>query len=51
LGTERFFREGQRLVCTLTGAGLKDPDNAIAQSIAPVTIPPVLGDVLRILGF
>jgi len=51
LGTDRFFRSGQRLVCTLTGHGLKDPDNAIAQSVAPVTIPPVLGDVLRILGF
>ena len=51
LGADRFFRAGQRLVCTLTGHGLKDPDNAIAQSEAPVTIPPVLGDVLRILGF
>jgi len=51
LGAEGFFREGQRLVCTLTGHGLKDPDNAIAQSVVPVTIPPVLGDVLRILGF
>jgi threonine synthase len=51
LGTEGFFHAGQRLVCTLTGHGLKDPDNAIAQSVAPVTIPPVLGDVLRILGF
>jgi threonine synthase len=51
LGTEGFFRAGERLVCTLTGHGLKDPDNAIAQSIAPVTIPPVLGDVLKILGF
>jgi threonine synthase len=51
LGAEGFFRTGQRLVCTLTGHGLKDPDNAIAQSVAPLTIPPVLGDVLRILGF
>jgi len=33
LGTEGFFRPGQRLVCTLTGHGLKDPDNAIAQSV------------------
>jgi len=51
LGAEGFFRAWQRLVCTLTGHGLKDPDNAIAQSVAPVTIPPVLGDVLKILGF
>jgi threonine synthase len=51
LGSEGFFRTGQRLVCTLTGHGLKDPDNAIAQSVVTVTIPPVLGDVLKILGF
>ena len=51
LGAEGFFRAGQRLVCTLTGHGLKDPDNAIAQSVAPVTIPPNLADVLKILGF
>jgi threonine synthase len=27
---------GKRIVCTLTGHGLKDPDTAIAQSTAPV---------------
>src|SRR5512134_2173567 len=42
---------GKRLVCTLTGHGLKDPDNAIAQSVTPVTIPPTLADVLKVLGF
>jgi threonine synthase len=51
LGRDGFFRAGQRLVCTLTGHGLKDPDNAIAQSVAPVTIPPTLADVLKVLGF
>jgi threonine synthase len=51
LGAEGFFRAGDRLVCTLTGHGLKDPDNAIAQSVAPVTIPPTLADVLKVLGF
>jgi threonine synthase len=51
LGREGFFRPGQKLVCTLTGHGLKDPDNAIAQSVAPVTIPPNLADVLKVLGF
>jgi len=29
----------QRIVCTLTGNGLKDPDWAISGSAAPVTIP------------
>jgi hypothetical protein len=26
-------------VCTLTGHGLKDPDNAIASADPPITIP------------
>jgi threonine synthase len=51
LGKESFFRRGERMVCTLTGHGLKDPDNAIAQSVSPVTIPPVMGEVMKVLGF
>ena len=31
--------EGAEVVCVLTGNGLKDPDNAIAESAPPVTIP------------
>jgi threonine synthase len=30
------IREGSRIVCTLTGHGLKDPDTAIKQSTSPV---------------
>jgi threonine synthase len=48
---ESFFRSGDRIVCTLTGHGLKDPDNAIAQSVAPVTIPPAMKEVMKVLGF
>ena len=51
LGKESYFRRGDRMVCTLTGHGLKDPDNAIAQSESPVTIPPVMGEVMKVLGF
>ncbi|MEK6779774.1 MAG: threonine synthase [Candidatus Deferrimicrobiota bacterium] len=51
LGKEGFFRKGDRIVCTLTGHGLKDPDNAIAQSVAPVTIPPSMDEVRKVLGF
>lgn len=51
LGQDGFFRRGDRIVCTLTGHGLKDPDNAIAQSVAPVSIPPTMPDVLKVLGF
>ena len=48
---ESFFRSGDRIVCSLTGHGLKDPDNAIAQSVAPVTTPPVMDEVMKVLGF
>jgi threonine synthase len=51
LAKESFFHNGDRIVCTLTGHGLKDPDNAIAQSVSPMTIPPVMGEVMKILGF
>ncbi|HEC13599.1 MAG TPA: threonine synthase [Acidiferrobacteraceae bacterium] len=30
--------EGSKIVCTLTGHGLKDPDTAIKQSTAPLTV-------------
>jgi threonine synthase len=33
------LRTGLLVVCTLTGHGLKDPDNAIASAEPPVTIP------------
>jgi threonine synthase len=40
--------EGSRVVCTLTGHGLKDPDTAIAQSSAPVLrIAPTLDQVKK----
>jgi threonine synthase len=51
LGKESYFRKGERIVCTLTGHGLKDPDNAIAQSVEPVTIPSKMEEVLKTLGF
>jgi threonine synthase len=51
LAKESYFRRGDRMVCTLTGHGLKDPDNAIAQSESPVTVPPVMGEVMKVLGF
>jgi threonine synthase len=39
---------GSRVVCTLTGHGLKDPDTAIAQSTSPlIKIPAELGAVKK----
>ncbi|MGH8558401.1 MAG: threonine synthase [Methylococcales bacterium] len=40
--------QGSKIVCTLTGNGLKDPDTAIKQcALKPVTIEPVLDAVKR----
>ncbi len=36
---EGLVRPGERVVCTVTGNGLKDPDWAISGAPAPVTIP------------
>ena len=45
----RKIPEGSKIVCTLTGNGLKDPDTAISQCIAahPVTIEASLDAVKR----
>lgn len=54
---EGLFSGGERVVCTLTGHGLKDPDNAISASTKPesceptVTCEPILRKVLDVLGF
>jgi len=53
---EGLFAGGERIVCTLTGHGLKDPDNAISVSTMPesceptVTCEPTLRKVLDVLG-
>jgi len=46
-----FFKPGERVVCTLTGHGLKDPDSAIKSSDRPVSLPPRMDAVLQALGF
>jgi threonine synthase len=48
---ERFFVGGERIVCTLTGHGLKDPDNAIKVSPETVTCEADMKKVLDVLGF
>ncbi len=41
--------EGSTVVCTLTGHGLKDPDTAIAQSTAPLTVEATLEAVEEVI--
>ncbi len=38
LAKQNFFKDGDTIVCTLTGNGLKDPDNAIQLSKPPTKI-------------
>jgi len=48
---EGYFVDGQRrVVCTLTGHGLKDPDTAILRSNKPEVIKPQMGEILKALN-
>lgn len=58
LSKEGFFdtvtpRNGDRIrvVCILTGHGLKDPDNAIAAASEPYTVEANEDQILEVLGF
>jgi threonine synthase len=45
-----YFTDGQkRIVCTLTGHGLKDPDTAVMRSNKPTVIKPDMGEILKAL--
>lgn len=44
-----LIHKGQKIVCTLTGHGLKDPDNAINLSQAPIKLPPIIDQVVEAL--
>jgi threonine synthase len=45
-----YFRKGQRLVLTLTGHGLKDPDLAIRVSSPAHTVEAEKDAVLKVLS-
>ncbi|NQU95247.1 MAG: threonine synthase [Candidatus Omnitrophica bacterium] len=46
-----FKGENLRIVCVLTGHGLKDPDRAIASIKKPKSLPAELDQVVREIGF
>ncbi len=47
---EGYFIDGERrIVCTLTGHGLKDPDAAVMRSTKPTVIKPDMVDILKAL--
>ncbi len=50
---EGYFEgfEGETVVCTLTGHGLKDPELAVNVAPPPIEIPADLGEVIKVLGW
>lgn len=46
-----IFKNGDTIVCTLTGHGLKDPDTAVKSCDKPITVKPELSAVVKALGF
>lgn len=51
MGKAGFFHDGDVVVCTLTGHGLKDVDTAISVSQKPITIKARFDDVIKVLGY
>lgn len=54
LAKEGYFRpkdNAQKIVCILTGHGLKDPDRAILSVKKPKSVKPVLKTILREIGY
>jgi threonine synthase len=46
-----YFERGSRVVCILTGHGLKDPDRAIMTAEKPATVPATVEAVLEATGY
>ncbi|MCL2389668.1 MAG: threonine synthase, partial [Elusimicrobia bacterium] len=56
-GLLKYVRSGQlkntedtKIVCIFTGNGLKDPDTAISQSVAPKKVKSNLEDIIKAIG-
>lgn len=46
---EGVLNDGDTVVCTLTGHGLKDPDRAIASSPSPIKVEADIENILRLM--
>lgn len=49
LAKRNYFREGARIVCTLTGSGLKDPDFALSFDDNVVSVEPDVERVMEVI--
>ncbi len=47
---EGILNDGDTVVCTLTGHGLKDPDTAINSSPKPTKVPADIKKILKVMG-
>ncbi len=45
------LNNGDTVVCTLTGHGLKDPDNAIKNAESPIKVTADINDIIKVMGF
>jgi threonine synthase len=48
---QKKFAKGQKIVCTLTGHGLKDPDSAIEGAAKPLVCKAEIKVIIKKLGF
>jgi threonine synthase len=46
-----LLKEGETVVCTLTGHGLKDPDTATRIQALPTPVAAEIETVLKAIGF
>ena len=46
----KMFAAADRVVCVLTGHGLKDPDTAVKRSPKPASVEADMGAVLKVMG-
>jgi threonine synthase len=51
LAKKKYFKHAAKIVCILTGHGLKDPDRAIKTIKAPKVIKPDLKAILKEIGY
>ncbi len=51
LNKRNYFKQETKIVCTLTGHGLKDPDCAIKSIVEPVVLPAKIKAVLKEIGY
>lgn len=51
MSKQGIFKDGDVVVCTLTGHGLKDADMAMSVSQKPITIRAEFEDVVKVLGY